>query len=269
MRFVLLLCVLFPTLAAAGAEPDAPDSLFEGWEFRITPYFWAAGLDGDVEGARNTSADIDMSFSDIWDDLDFGVLTALEARRGKFSVLTNAVYLKLSPRAGQPIGSLLPGAPPGDFSVRSTVQELIVELRPAWELFSLPLWSDESRIALDVGPGGRMFWMATHLDVKLDPGSPVGPFQRRFDERIIWVDLLAGARFRVQLTENLGLSVGGDYGGFDIGSSSHRTWSLAAFASYRLGEHWDLDAGWRTLTIERGPVDVDMAGPLVGASYRF
>ena len=111
MRFALLLCVLFPTIASAAAEADAPPA--PHWEFRLTPYFWAAGLDGTVEAARNTTAHIDMSFSDIWDDLDVGVLTAFEARRGKLSILSDVIYLKLSPVAGGPVGPLLPNAPPG------------------------------------------------------------------------------------------------------------------------------------------------------------
>lgn len=39
--------------------------------------------------------------------------------------------------------------------------------------------------------------------------------------------------------------------------------------SYSLGESWELAAGWRTLNLDRGPVDLDMAGPLLGAAYRF
>jgi hypothetical protein len=61
----------------------------------------------------------------------------------------------------------------------------------------------------------------------------------------------------------------GDYGGFDIGSSSHRTWSLQGHGIYRLGEHWDLALGWRTLELERGDVELEMSGPLLGAGYRF
>ena len=126
-------------------------------------------------------------------------------------------------------------APPGSFDVRVTTQELIFELRPAWEVLSLPLFgaADERRIALDLGPGARAFWLDNHIDVKLQPGVPVGPFQSRFDESNFWVDLVAAARVRAQLSERFTLVVSGDYGGFDIGSSSHRTWSLAGLLSYR------------------------------------
>ena len=267
-RFTVMLCLsclpAAPVLAGidAGAAPE--------WEFSLAPYFWGSGLEGTVD-ADNHSADVDVSFSDIWDVLDIGVLAAFEARRGKFSVTTNAIYMKISPDGGRPVGALLPAAPAGSFDVRVTTQELIFELRPAFEVLSLPLFgaADERRIALDLGPGARAFWLDNHIDVKLQPGVPVGPFQSRFDESSFWVDLVAAARVRAQLTEKIGLVVSGDYGGFDIGSSSHRTWSIAGFVSYRLGEHWDLAGGWRTLELERGAVDLEMSGPLVGANYRF
>ena len=43
----------------------------------------------------------------------------------------------------------------------------------------------------------------------------------------------------------------------------------AAIVSYRLTEHWDLSAGWRTIVIDRDLADVTMEGPLVGGRYRF
>jgi hypothetical protein len=257
-------------LATASHAGDMDPGADPGWEFMLAPYFWAAGIEGNLD-AENVSADIDVSFSDIWDALDVGVLTAFEARNGRFSVATNAIYLKLSADAERPISSVLPGAPPGSFDVRSTLEEIIFELFPRFEVLSLPLCdaSGERRIALDLGPGARAFWLNTHLDVKLDPGSPLGPFSRRFDERNFWVDLVGTARVRAQLTENVRFVVAGDYGGFDIGSSSHKTWSLQGYLDYRLGRHWTLVGGWRTLEIERGSVELEMAGPLFGAAYRF
>jgi hypothetical protein len=272
LRLALTLSMLILVLSAPAAPARAQGDVAAApeWEFSLAPYLWGAGLEGTVDADRH-SADVDVSFSDIWDVLDAGVLAAFEARRGKFSVVSNAIYMKVSPDGERPVGALLPAAPPGSFDVRVTTQELIFELRPAWEVLSLPLFgaADERRIALDIGPGARAFWLDNHLDVKLQPGVPVGPFQSRFDESSFWVDLVAAARVRAQLTEKIGLVVSGDYGGFDIGSSSHRTWFIAGFLSYRLGEHWDLAGGWRTLELERGAVDLEMSGLLLGLNYRF
>jgi hypothetical protein len=270
---------LFAMLCAspAGAEDaappaEAPDQAADqpsdaGWQFAFSPYIWFVGLDGTVD-AGSASADINVHFSDIWDALDIGVLTAAEARNGRFSIVTNVIYMKMSTAAEHPVG-LLPVATPGEFSVRSTVEEIMWEVRPFWEVASLPLFSDQHRIALDLGPGVRYFWLDSHLDVKLRPGAPLGPFQRRFDSRTNWADWLGVARVRAQLTDNINVVVSGDWGGWDIGSSSHKTWSVTGFAIYRLGEHWDLSAGWRKLSIDRGDVDFDMSGPLLGAIYNF
>ena len=255
-----------PPAAPPETTPDASQP--PHWEFSVAPYLWGAGLNGTVEAGHQT-ADVNVTFSDIWDALDVGVLAAAEARYGKLSLTSNVIYMKLSTSAERPVGSLIPIAPPGSFQVRLTSKMTIIELRPTYEVLSLPLFGDERRIALDLGPGARIWWLDNHLDVKLSPGVPAGPFSQRFDASTDWVDFVGVARVRAQLTEKIGLVVSGDYGGFDIGSSSHRTWSALGFLSYRLGESWDLAAGYRTLSIDRGPVNLDMAGPLVGASYRF
>jgi hypothetical protein len=257
-RFLTLLCLLAGIVTPARAQE---------WKLSLAPYLWGAGLEGTLETER-VSADVDIPFSDIWDNLDAGVLIQLEARRGKLSVASNLVYLKLSPDAERPRSPLLPIASPGSFRVRAVMQQGIFELRPFFELAAFEPVAG-TRFALDAGAGARVMWIDQHLHVALRPGVPVGPFSRRFDESADWVDFVAAARVRAQLGENLALTVSGDYGGFDLGSSSHRTWSLAGFFSYRLGEHWDLALGWRTLEFERGAVDLEMAGPLVGATYRF
>jgi hypothetical protein len=259
MRRLLSLLCLLAGLASPARAAD--------WEFSLAPYLWGAGLEGTLEAER-VSADVDIPFSDIWDNLDAGVLTQFEARRGRFSLASNLVYLKLSPDAERPRSPLLPVASPGSFRVRAVVQQGILELRPAWEVAAFEP-AEGARLALDLGPGARVMWLDQHLHVALRPGVPVGPFSRRFDESNAWVDLLAAARVRARFGERLGLTVAGDYGGFDLGSSSHRTWSLLGVFTYRLGEHWDLALGWRTLELERGAADIEMAGPLVGAAYRF
>jgi hypothetical protein len=268
MQRLLPLLGLF-ALAASAASAEEPDAApADEWRFAFAPYLWAAGLEGTVDAER-VSADVDVPFSDIWDALDVGVLGAFEARRGKLSLVSNLIYLKLSADAENPVSPLLPAAPPGSFTVRSLTEEVILELRPTWEVLSLAPFGDERRVALDLGPAARVFWLDSHLHVALRPGVPVGPFSRRFDETTDWVDFLAAARVRAALTEEIGLVVAGDYGGFDIGSSSHRTWSLWGYFSYRLGQHWDVTLGWRTLEFERDAVDLEMAGPLVGAVCRF
>jgi hypothetical protein len=71
-------------IAAATPPParaDEPPT--DRWQFGITPYVWAAGLDGQV-GVRGITAAVDASFIDILQDADsfIGLEGHFEARYG-------------------------------------------------------------------------------------------------------------------------------------------------------------------------------------------
>ncbi len=57
----LALCVASQRAEAQAVPTD------EGWRFQLTPYFWAAGVKGDVQIRRLPSLEVDASFSDIID----------------------------------------------------------------------------------------------------------------------------------------------------------------------------------------------------------
>jgi hypothetical protein len=258
-----LLLSLAGSSFAQDAAPEAPTLADDGgWKVSVAPYLWGAGLDGTV-AANGVQTDFDVEFSDIFDELDFGFLNAIEIRNERVIITANLIYLKLSPESNRAIGSVLPGAPPGDFSVDAESQTLIVEIAPGYELVS------SDRVAIDVRAGLRYWWLENELDVRLDPGSPLGPFRREFESTIDWLDVMVGARMRARLTPKVGLVVAGDVGGFELGSASELSWSAQGFVTYALGEHWELGAGWRSLDVDRGAVNVRMEGPLIGAMRRF
>jgi hypothetical protein len=81
----------------AGAEEAAP-AASTGWQFSITPYLWATALKGDV-GVGRTSADVDASFDDILDNLNGALMLSLEARKGRFGLLSDTIYANLEDNA--------------------------------------------------------------------------------------------------------------------------------------------------------------------------
>jgi hypothetical protein len=241
------LAVAEPTFAqdpAGQPDPGAAGPSADAWEFSVQPYLWGAGLDGTLS-AQRVEVDVDVSFSDIFEALDVGVLGTFEARRGRLSLASNLVYLKGSTDASRPVGRVLPIAPPGSLEADVASQTLIVEGLAGWEALSVPLSdaSGERRAALDLRGGFRTWWLDNEIDVKLRPGVPLGPFSRDFDQSYDWIDFVLGARARATVTDRISLVATGDYGGFDIGSSSHRTWSIAGLVLYRITEHWDLGLG--------------------------
>lgn len=47
----------------------------ETWRFKATPYLWALSVDGNTT-VKGQKSDVDMSFSDIVDKLNFGLFGA-------------------------------------------------------------------------------------------------------------------------------------------------------------------------------------------------
>ena len=64
------------------------------WDWKLTPYLWAAALDGSTTVGPITG-DVSMSFSDVLDVLRGGALVRLEAQRDRHGFYGDLVYLRL------------------------------------------------------------------------------------------------------------------------------------------------------------------------------
>ena len=77
----LILILVINGLFAMPVLADNENADPSGWQFEITPYLFAAGMDGAAE-MRGISASIDMSFSDIWERPDKAFMVYFTARKG-------------------------------------------------------------------------------------------------------------------------------------------------------------------------------------------
>src|SRR4051812_31800311 len=79
-----LLYVAHPASAADLVSPVTPDTrpvvTESGWTYTIAPYFWAAGLSGDVGSFGLPTVHVDSDFGDILKHLDFAAMVTGEAR---------------------------------------------------------------------------------------------------------------------------------------------------------------------------------------------
>jgi len=89
------------------------------WSFAIAPYFWAAGLQGDIAEFGVPSVHVDASFSDIFKNLDFGAMAVSELRYNRFGLFTDLMYVKISGEAGTPDGVLATDASAGSKTMTS------------------------------------------------------------------------------------------------------------------------------------------------------
>jgi hypothetical protein len=85
--------------------PEAEQIVTEqGWTFTVAPYLWAAGISGEVGQFGLPPVDVDASFGDIFDHLDFGAMAIGEARYDRYSIFGDIMYSKISGSAGTPRG---------------------------------------------------------------------------------------------------------------------------------------------------------------------
>ena len=232
-----------------------------GWQFSVTPYFWAAGMDGDAT-IKGIESSVDLSFGDILEDLDFGAMAHIEARHGKWGFFLDPAYIKLKTDGDV-----------GPFNADVETEMMLVEFGVLYRLFERPINAESGQaFSLDLLGGARY----TDLQGEIDVEGPLG-INPSFDGSKDWIDPIVGGVVQVDLTEKLAFRVRGDIGGFNIGSGSDLAWNVLASLGYSLSERTTLWLGYRILDVDYDDgsgsdlfeYDVSMSGPIAGLAIRF
>jgi hypothetical protein len=185
-RFLLLASMLALLPTAALADETAASPAEEPWEFTIGPYGWALGLAGEINPGGNR-IDVDLSFSEILDDLQFAAFTQFTARKGPWFIAFDGwgaildvpvngdmTAVGFGPTTIQD-GALSISIP----SVQTTVGPLktdtrlnliMLELGGGYRVFSEHLFGNsENLVNLDLYAGGRLWRMHTETDLSMAP----------------------------------------------------------------------------------------------------
>lgn len=237
--------LVFGGVAAVSAA-EGPE---KGWWMRIAPYFWASGIDGDLTvGGR--SAMVDESFSDIFDNLDFGALGAVEVGFDDWSVFADVIYLDLSH------DETLPG--PAASTLEANFQEWLVSGAVTWRGLRGP-WG-----ALGIFGGGRYVDLQLDLELRL-PEQTVTPSGDRD-----WFEPILGLRGRFYPSSKLFIPYYLDVGGFGVGS----TVSTQGSTGLGYGFPWiDVVLTYRYLYMnydeDSFAYDLTTHGPALGVVLKF
>jgi hypothetical protein len=248
-------------LLAGGAKaadvysPVAPETqqvvTEEGWTFSVAPYFWAAGIDGEVGLFGLPTVDVDASFSDIFDHLDFGAMAIGEARYGRYSIFGDIIYAKISGEAGTPRGIVAS-------SVEVSTETFAGLFGAGYSLFE----ADSGR--LDVVAGARVWSVDTGISFS---GGILDGVSR--SDGATWVDAMAGLRGNYSITPEIYLTGWGlvGAGGADI------DWDVAGAVGYRFNDRIAAVAGYRALGVDYSNdgfvFDVVQQGPILGLVVHF
>ena len=278
---VLMLCGSAAySQTAQPPEPKAATPAESKWKVEVAPYFWMAGLKGDLT-IKGIDASVNASFSDIWSNLKFGGMARVEARNDKWGIFLDTTYLKLEPSVGGtrsftgPLGrrtaELLAGAD-------LTMEQWTLELGGAYQLAKIPVGEDKERIMyLDLLAGGRYWYLSADIDIKAALATNNNLITRNISQggSKEWIDPFVGLRTRIQLSKNLMLVLRGDIGGFSVGSQF--SWNASGYLGYSVSEMVNLWAGYRALGVNyhdgsgdnKFVYDVTFQGPVGGVGFQF
>ena len=240
---------------AAGALHLSPAYASEGsddeWHFTVSPYFWGAGISGDVGQFDRKKIEMDSSFSDIWKDLDFSFMAIAEARKGRFSLFSDIIYTKISSRGNTPLGIL--------------VDHINVKSETFAGIFGGGYAIVETdRGLLDWVAGARIWHASTDINLK---GGLLA--ERSAHDSASWVDGVTGLRGRYALTPEIYLSGWGLVGA----GEADLDWDVAATIGYQFTDSVSAVAGYRAFGVDYDKsgfvYDVVQKGPIIGVVMRF
>ncbi len=235
-----------PSEAAASSAPQASS---DKWEFMFAPYLWLAGINGTV-GVRDITTDIDPGVSDILNALNFGFMGAFEARKNKFVLITDLMYISLE-ETKDTTGPLFS-------SLKANVKTFMLSPVAGYRL------AEKKGASLDAIVGIRFWHTSTRLE--LAPKQLAG---RVGESSKNWADVIGGLRGQAHLSKIFSLIGRGDFGG----GGSDFTYQLFGGAGIDVSKKTSLFVGYRYLYIKytRGDSLFDGAlnGVVLGAAFRF
>ena len=266
-----LVVALAPGLARAQAQGATPDA--DRWQFSITPYVWGTALKGDV-GVGKAKGDVDASFKDIVDHLNGALMLSLEARKGRFGLLSDSIFADLEDDGATGDGRL---------KLDATAKMFIQSLAGTWRAGTWQL-ADLGRagplgVTLDPYAGARYTHLRAELTGKLDLPDLGVDGRRTAQQNEDWVDPIVGLRTIWTLGDRWSLVAAGDIGGISTSDQySAEAWGLVGYRFGLLGsDNADLFFGYRVLKQKyedgdgRNRFDWDMTihGPIAGLKISF
>jgi len=239
-----LMVLALPVAGQAAGDND--------WQFNFTPYVWATALKGDVATIPPAEpAEIDISFSDILEDLDMAVMGIGQARKGRWGIWGDVFYSNIS-ADGDTRGPL--------FSDAKYDQTLFFLTAGG----SYRLLERES-FSVDALGGVRY----TYLDNEFKLGAGTLP-AAKVDKSEGWYDPIIG------LTGNAKIGTHWSASGWAMASvagDSDTIYDLFGGLGYAFSESRSMILGYRYLKIDYENdgflYDVELSGPMGGFTFRW
>lgn len=250
-------------LSFAGGDIAPVESVIESpvveddnWEFRLSPYGWFAGLEGDVASIPGLPAmPIDVSSGDALDDTEASFMLMFEAKKNGHGFFMDAFYSDVQSE------ETLIEVNNNPLLLNSTTKTTMLTGAYMYEVYK-----NEQSVA-DVFAGLRYWNIDSHLSLNGGLGIlPPG------DHEESWVDPLIGIKGRTFIGNTKVYVAGGAaIGGFGVGSDLF--YDLNANLGYQWNDAIGTTVGYRIYDLDYendGFVyDVKQQGWMIGLTWAF
>lgn len=237
--------------SGAVEAPAADQWTSDTWRFQITPYAWLSGMSGDVRPlAGGPTFSVSNSIGDVLENVDGAFFLNGTARYNRFVLFGDMSWAESS--KSNTISGLLP-VPIG---IEGNVTQTSFTAAAGYTVVAEPA------LAVDLLAGVRAWRIKAKVDVPLLGLSASSTKS--------WADPIVGARARVALSPKWSVVAYADVGG---GGGGESTWQVLGTVNYQVTDTFFLSAGYRHMAFDyrdNGVIlDVDMSGPVIGATLRF
>jgi hypothetical protein len=222
------------------------------FKYQVTPYFWFSGIDGDV-GVLGRSANANVSFGDIWDNLKFGAMGTFEGRWNRWVFLGDVLYMNLAHDRATP--NLIAFS-----NAEVKAKTLILDPEFGYQIVR----GDGGELNLLAGV--RYWHLKNSLQFSDDAGGSLGLTETRN-----WVDPIVGMQYRADLGRMFYVTAKGDIGGFS--AAARLDWQAFGGLGIRFSDRVSALVGYRHLAVDYSKdgflYDTELKGIVVGLGIRF
>lgn len=237
----MLLLIAGPAAAADGTSPDK-------WEFGLEVYLWGASISGTASAGNN----LDVSFGDLLENLQMGAMGAATAKKGKWSLLGDVVYLDVEQKDSK--------TNPVPVDSKVELKGGVITLAGGYAVV------ETDKHVLNILAGARYLNLDTDLSLNIDgipkEGSGSGD---------AW-DAIIGVKGKADFAEKWYFSYYADVGTGD----TDFTWQGSAAVGYQFKPvavsvgyrylAWDFDSGD---PFAKALKDLEFHGPFAGVTWVF
>jgi len=242
----------------------------DAWQYGATLYVWLPDIGGKTTFPAGTGSNISVDASQLIDSLKFTFMGTFEARKGRWGMFTDVVYLDVGASKSQTRDLIVDGRPlPVGITADATndLKGLVWTLAGTYNLVRDP------GVTMDVLGGARLIDIKETLDWQFSADLGEGSFPARSgtsEVKATKTDGIVGVKGRFNFGDNREWFV--PYY-FDIGTGqTDLTWQAVGGLGYAF--KWgELFAVWRYLDYDFKSSSriesVNFNGPALGVAFRW